>query len=460
MDLLPDRRRRAPAGLLRHGAAARPEAEAVAAEAWIDESLDNDKRFEAVLANLQDLFIYCADGDLREALREALRTSGGIGALISQMGLITPQNIGADGQLVSYPLEIAGKKYFFGFKTRRAGVERLEKLEKEILEIKGQRRHEERLRAERESMGRRGRRRTAVVAAVVQPNHNQQLLQLLRAPLAGPPSSSGASSAASTASALHNSSLGSCSDAASSTESGSDGDDDKPATPARRARSPREVDTLTALHIAAANSPPSKGQFRTLHRLKIRSQVAPNSTPVGFLQAGTVVRLLEQVQHQKAQGHRTMSETGVMVEGSESGRITSGWIYTAVGFGGTHKSTVHGPLTKAEAVELKQALKRKEAAFAKEVAEKSREQTAQRLEHARRAKMSRCKGLAKRSGWLHLDEVTSKGCGSSKIEIRKFVRRWLESGEGKIGWFQELADSRHGDLVAELDISGATVSPC
>ena len=40
------------------------------------------------------------------------------------------------------------------------------------------------------------------------------------------------------------------------------------------------------------------------------------------------------------------------------------------------------------------------------------------------------------------------------------MRRWLVSGEGTVGWYRELADNKHGDLVSELDISGATALPC
>lgn len=344
-------------------------------EAWVEEELDGDKGYEAALHAMEGLLIYSAGGDMRSALREVVRTRGGIAALISQMALVVPQNLGADAQLVTYPLVIGNKKYYFGFETRRKGVTRLEELEKYILEVKQNRRRDERIRAERESMGRRGRRRTAVVAAVVQPNHNQQLLKLLR-PVVGPPSSCGGSST-SGSSAFHgrvSAADSSGTDDGGATEeegSGSDDGGDKPATPARRdcraLSSGGSVDTLTALRTAAASSPPSKGQFRTLHRLKIRSLVAPNSTPVGYLPAGSVIRLLEQVQHTKADGHRTMGGAGVEVAGSESAKITAGWIYTAVGFGAIHKPTVHGPLTKAEATELKQALRRKQAAYALEV---------------------------------------------------------------------------------------------
>ena len=51
--------------------------------------------------------------------------------------------------------------------------------------------------------------------------------------------------------------------------------------------------------------------------------------------------------------------------------------------------------------------------------------------------LAQCKNVAEHEGWVHIDEVEYKGCGKSAIEVRKLIRFWLVSGEGKLQWFQE-----------------------
>jgi hypothetical protein len=147
--------------------------------------LDGDKDYEALLGEVESRVLYSA-GVLREALREGVVCAGpsGVQGLLQQMDSIQTERIGADGQLVAYPLRVAGQLFYFGFSSRRDGVEYIEQLRVRLATIQARRCEQSALRAEAAArqgrMGRLGRRRTAVVDAVRAPDHNHQLLRLLR----------------------------------------------------------------------------------------------------------------------------------------------------------------------------------------------------------------------------------------------------------------------------------------
>lgn len=138
-----------------------------------------------MLGEVESRVLYSA-GVLREALREGVVCAGpsGVQGLLQQMDSIQTERIGADGQLVAYPLRVAGQLFYFGFSSRRDGVEYLEQLRVRLATIQARRCEQSALRAEAAArqgrMGRLGRRRTAVVDAVRAPDHNHQLLRLLR----------------------------------------------------------------------------------------------------------------------------------------------------------------------------------------------------------------------------------------------------------------------------------------
>jgi hypothetical protein len=105
----------------------------------------------------------------------------GVQGLLQQMDSIQTERIGADGQLVAYPLRVAGQLFYFGFRSRRDGIDQLRI---RLAAIQARQCEQSALRAEAAArqgrMGRLGRRRTAVVDAVRAPDHNHQLLRLLR----------------------------------------------------------------------------------------------------------------------------------------------------------------------------------------------------------------------------------------------------------------------------------------
>ena len=276
---------------------------------WVEEDLDGDKTYERVVADFTALFLYSA-ADIRAGLRAVARDQLGVDKLVRQMASIQTEKIGADAQLLAYPLLIGDDKFYFGFQSRRWGVERLEQLREEIDQIKKGRRLTEQMEQDRKLLGRRGQRRQAVVATSTGPDHNKMLLQLLRAPLARPPSSS---------TAPPNSSGGSTPAASSDSESDGEPRSSRATTPkmaaVHRIGAPDVCGPVAIAHtgLNASRAFQTLGAFQVLRRLAIRATLASNSKPCGYLSAGAVVQLLESADHPRPPvGSKLGGEEGAM----------------------------------------------------------------------------------------------------------------------------------------------------
>ena len=104
--------------------------------------------------------------------------------------------------------------------------------------------------------------------------------------------------------------------------------------------------------------------YKVLNRLPIRAGFDPASVPSGYLSAGTLIDLLERREHaplteqeealpladSRVATIRAMD--GRLIRAVESGRNKQGWFYTATGVLG---ATLEGPLTTAEAAEVRSA---------------------------------------------------------------------------------------------------------
>ena len=142
--------------------------------------------------------------------------------------------------------------------------------------------------------------------------------------------------------------------------------------------------------------------YKVLNRLPIRAGFDPASVPSGYLSAGTLIDLLERREHaplteeeqalpladSRVATIRAMD--GRLIRAVESGRNKQGWFYTATGVLGP---TLEGPLTTAEAAEVRRKKEEADRLFAIEIAAKSKKDTG---EHHRSAATA----LAGPMGWL------------------------------------------------------------
>ena len=410
-----------------------------------------------------------------------------------------PTPIGARGHIYAYPLDVGGEMFYFDFPSRRKGSEWLEGVHEDIIKSKLRCRLTEKLRQEEEDRKsgktkRSGARRMAVVEANKGKDHNYQLLKVVRwqpeaerpkpcRPGDAPPkksrrgsdSSEDVSSSNSSASSASNSSDDSGSDSGSGRGGGQRGKNGKKGVKfSGRAEKKQAVAVVVAPRrpvacIENTGKGAGLGQYKVLNRIRYRAEFAPDSTPGLFMTIGSLITLIERLVHDEPTEEELAlplshpriptitSRDGQQMRAIESGRTKSGWFYTDVGVTG---ATIQGPLTNAEASEVRKAKDRHDREYAKEIAAKSKKEQAMRDEMAARSKYTKCKSTAEHSGWVYIDEVEYKGCGKSAIEVRKLIRFFLKSLDGQLEWFYEGADNKAGDRVDSISIAGSAVEAC